>query len=156
MRWAFVSFCNGSLWCHRKPPQQLPTARGGMASSRWMADPWRWWSQSPSSTRWVGIIPSAASCYWARPYTSPCTKTAQVPCNTHACCFNDCSVPTILHFQLLEPVLLLGKERFAGVDIRVRVKGGGHVAQIYGKQEVIRLIIVSVDFCLFFSLCLKC
>lgn len=35
-------------------------------------------------------------------------------------------------FQLLEPVLLLGKERFAGVDIRVRVKGGGHVAQIYG------------------------
>lgn len=34
--------------------------------------------------------------------------------------------------QLLEPVLLLGKERFAGVDIRVRVKGGGHVAQIYG------------------------
>lgn len=36
--------------------------------------------------------------------------------------------------QLLEPVLLLGKERFAGVDIRVRVKGGGHVAQIYGKQ----------------------
>lgn len=38
-------------------------------------------------------------------------------------------------FQLLEPVLLLGKERFAGVDIRVRVKGGGHVAQIYGKDH---------------------
>lgn len=37
-----------------------------------------------------------------------------------------------LSVQLLEPVLLLGKERFAGVDIRVRVKGGGHVAQIYG------------------------
>jgi len=27
---------------------------------------------------------------------------------------------------------LLGKERFAGVDIRVRVKGGGRVSQIYG------------------------
>lgn len=38
--------------------------------------------------------------------------------------------------QLLEPVLLLGKERFAAVDIRVRVKGGGHVAQIYGKDFV--------------------
>lgn len=38
--------------------------------------------------------------------------------------------------QLLEPVLLLGKERFAGVDIRVRVKGGGHVAQIYGTVWV--------------------
>uniref|UniRef100_A0A8C8FST6 Small ribosomal subunit protein uS9 n=1 Tax=Oncorhynchus tshawytscha TaxID=74940 RepID=A0A8C8FST6_ONCTS len=40
--------------------------------------------------------------------------------------------PATLQYKLLEPVLLLGKERFAGVDIRVRVKGGGHVAQIYG------------------------
>ncbi|XP_071622203.1 small ribosomal subunit protein uS9 isoform X2 [Heliangelus exortis] len=39
--------------------------------------------------------------------------------------------PRTLQYKLLEPVLLLGKERFAGVDIRVRVKGGGHVAQIY-------------------------
>ena len=39
-----------------------------------------------------------------------------------------------MFLQLLEPVLLLGKERFAGVDIRVRVKGGGHVAQIYGES----------------------
>ena len=36
-------------------------------------------------------------------------------------------------FQLLEPILLLGKDRFAGVDIRIRVKGGGHIAQVYGK-----------------------
>ena len=35
--------------------------------------------------------------------------------------------------QLEEPMLLLGKERFEGVDIRVRVKGGGHVSQVYGK-----------------------
>uniref|UniRef100_A0A6Q2WV91 Small ribosomal subunit protein uS9 n=1 Tax=Esox lucius TaxID=8010 RepID=A0A6Q2WV91_ESOLU len=41
--------------------------------------------------------------------------------------------PATLQYKLLEPVLLLGKERFAGVDIRVRVKGGGHVAQIYGN-----------------------
>ena len=41
-------------------------------------------------------------------------------------------IPTFSLLQLQEPVLLLGKERFAGVDIRVRVKGGGHVAQIYG------------------------
>ena len=32
----------------------------------------------------------------------------------------------------MEPVLLLGKDRFAGVDIRVRVKGGGHISQLYG------------------------
>lgn len=46
--------------------------------------------------------------------------------------------------KLLEPVLLLGKERFAGVDIRVRVKGGGHVAQIYGKQSISSLSIISL------------
>ena len=28
----------------------------------------------------------------------------------------------------------MGKEKFAGVDIRVRVKGGGHIAQIYGMK----------------------
>ncbi|KAL0620632.1 40S ribosomal protein S16 [Plecturocebus cupreus] len=32
--------------------------------------------------------------------------------------------------KLLEPVLLLGKERFAGVNICVHVKAGSHVAQI--------------------------
>lgn len=35
----------------------------------------------------------------------------------------------------MEPILLLGKEKFAGVDIRVRVKGGGHVSQIYGNYD---------------------
>lgn len=29
---------------------------------------------------------------------------------------------------------MLGKEKFEGVDIRVRVKGGGHVARIYGTR----------------------
>ena len=43
--------------------------------------------------------------------------------------------PRTLQCKLLEPVLRLGKERFAGVDIRVRVKGGGHVAQIYGESQ---------------------
>lgn len=33
-----------------------------------------------------------------------------------------------LQYKLLETILLLDKERFGGVDIRVRVKGGGHVA----------------------------
>ena len=40
-------------------------------------------------------------------------------------------------WQLEEPLLLLGAERFAGVDIRVRVKGGGHVAQVYGEAFLI-------------------
>uniref|UniRef100_A0A2I3N8H0 Small ribosomal subunit protein uS9 n=1 Tax=Papio anubis TaxID=9555 RepID=A0A2I3N8H0_PAPAN len=45
--------------------------------------------------------------------------------------------------KLLEPVLLLGKERFAGVDIRVRVKGGGHVAQIYAIRQSISKALVA-------------
>ncbi len=44
----------------------------------------------------------------------------------------------ILFFQnnwlkLEEPILLLGRDKFSAVDIRIRVKGGGHVAQVYGK-----------------------
>ena len=34
--------------------------------------------------------------------------------------------------QVQEPINLLGKDKFAEVDIRIRVKGGGQVAQIYG------------------------
>lgn len=39
--------------------------------------------------------------------------------------------PCTLQYKLLKPVLLLSKEWFTGVDKCVRVKGGGHVAQIY-------------------------
>ena len=37
--------------------------------------------------------------------------------------------------KAIEPVLLLGAERFANLDIRVTVKGGGRVAQIYGSLD---------------------
>ena len=33
-----------------------------------------------------------------------------------------------------EPLNLLGKQRFANIDIRVRAKGGGHVSQAYGER----------------------
>lgn len=42
--------------------------------------------------------------------------------------------PECLKMKALEPVLLLGAERFAHLDIRITVKGGGRVAQIYGIQ----------------------
>ncbi|XP_051236060.1 40S ribosomal protein S16-like [Dicentrarchus labrax] len=51
--------------------------------------------------------------------------------------------PATLQYKLLEPVLLLGKERFAGVDIIVRVKGGGHVAQIYTIRQSISKALVA-------------
>merc|ERR1711875_210748 len=45
--------------------------------------------------------------------------------------------PQTLKAKLEEPVLLLGKDRFGGVDIRVRVKGGGHIAQVYAIRQAI-------------------
>merc|ERR1712227_951959 len=43
--------------------------------------------------------------------------------------------PKALQYKLQEPVLVVGKERFAGIDIRVRVSGGGRIAQIYAIRQ---------------------
>ena len=43
--------------------------------------------------------------------------------------------PDILRFKAFEPVLLLGRNRLKNLDIRLRVKGGGHVSQIYGRRR---------------------
>ena len=51
--------------------------------------------------------------------------------------------PKVLQYKLQEPLLLLGKEKFAGVDIRIRVTGGGHVAQIYAIRQAISKALVS-------------
>ncbi|KAJ6649322.1 40S ribosomal protein S16, partial [Pseudolycoriella hygida] len=51
--------------------------------------------------------------------------------------------PKVLQYKLQEPILLLGKEKFKGVDIRVRVTGGGHVAQIYAVRQAISKALVS-------------
>jgi len=36
--------------------------------------------------------------------------------------------PEIMRTKCMEPVYLLGQERFKAVDIRIRVKGGGQIA----------------------------
>ena len=51
--------------------------------------------------------------------------------------------PRVLTYKLLEPMLIAGKDKFAGVDIRVRVKGGGHVAQIYAIRQSISKALVA-------------
>jgi small subunit ribosomal protein S16e len=45
--------------------------------------------------------------------------------------------PETLRWKVLEPILLLGKQRFANVDVRLRVKGGGHVSQVYALRQAI-------------------
>jgi small subunit ribosomal protein S16e len=45
--------------------------------------------------------------------------------------------PEILTLKTYEPILLLGSDKFANVDIRVRVKGGGTTSQIYAIRQAI-------------------
>ena len=45
--------------------------------------------------------------------------------------------------QVYEPLLIVGTDKFAGVDIRVRVSGGGHTSQIYAIRQAIAKSIVA-------------
>jgi len=51
--------------------------------------------------------------------------------------------PQILRFKVYEPLLILGLDKFAGVDIRVRVTGGGHVSQVYAIRQAIAKSIIA-------------
>lgn len=51
--------------------------------------------------------------------------------------------PDAMRLKAVEPILLLGKERFANVDIRIRVKGGGHVSQMYAVRQAIAKSLVA-------------
>merc|ERR1712107_493635 len=51
--------------------------------------------------------------------------------------------PEALSFNLQEPVLLLGNDRFADIDIRIRVKGGGHSSQVYAIRQALSKSLVA-------------
>lgn len=51
--------------------------------------------------------------------------------------------PEILRFKVYEPVLAAGEDTFANIDIRVRVKGGGHTSQIYAIRQAISKAVVA-------------
>ena len=51
--------------------------------------------------------------------------------------------PEILRFKIYEPGLVAGEESFANIDIRVRVKGGGHTSQIYAIRLAISKAVVA-------------
>ncbi|GFQ03447.1 40S ribosomal protein s16 [Phtheirospermum japonicum] len=42
-----------------------------------------------------------------------------------------------------EPILLPGRHHFAGVDMRIRVKGGGYTSQIYAIRQLISKALVA-------------
>ncbi len=56
--------------------------------------------------------------------------------------------PAIMRVKAIEPILLLGRDRFAAVDVRVRVKGGGQSAQIYAiRQSIAKAMVAYAQKC---------
>ena len=56
--------------------------------------------------------------------------------------------PEVLRFKVYEPLLIVGLDRFANVDIRVRVNGGGHTSQVYAiRQGTHHILSFDVFFC---------
>jgi small subunit ribosomal protein S16e len=53
--------------------------------------------------------------------------------------------PQALRLKLEEPIYLLGRDKFASVDIRIRVKGGGRVAQIYAIRQALAKSLVAYN-----------
>jgi small subunit ribosomal protein S16e len=51
--------------------------------------------------------------------------------------------PQVLRYKVFEPVLLLGQSKFSTLDIRIKVRGGGSVAQIYAIRQAIAKGIVA-------------
>merc|ERR1739838_148017 len=51
--------------------------------------------------------------------------------------------PAELAVKAFEPLLILGKQVFSEVDIRIKVKGGGPVAQVYAIRQAIARSIVA-------------
>ena len=51
--------------------------------------------------------------------------------------------PEILRFKVYEAVLAAGEENFAYIDIRLRVKGGGHTSQVYALRQAIAKGVVA-------------
>lgn len=44
---------------------------------------------------------------------------------------------------MYEPVLVAGEDSFAPLDIRVRVKGGGHTSQVYAIRQAIAKALIA-------------
>jgi small subunit ribosomal protein S16e len=51
--------------------------------------------------------------------------------------------PSIMRVKTLEPILLLGKDKFAGIDVRMRVRGGGQSAQVYAVRQALAKAVVA-------------
>jgi small subunit ribosomal protein S16e len=48
-----------------------------------------------------------------------------------------------MRYKVYEPILVVGQDKLANLDIRLRVKGGGHVSQLYALRQAIAKGIVA-------------
>ena len=61
--------------------------------------------------------------------------------------------PSIMRVKTLEPLLLVKPEHYEGLDIRMRVQGGGQSAQIYAiRQALSKAIVAFAQKCEYFLL----
>ncbi|PCH33709.1 40S ribosomal protein S16 [Wolfiporia cocos MD-104 SS10] len=51
--------------------------------------------------------------------------------------------PEILRMKVYEAILVVGEDSFSGMDIRVRVKSGGHTSQVYAIRQAIAKALVA-------------
>ena len=56
----------------------------------------------------------------------------------------DLMEPKPLRLKVYEPFLLVGKEKYQDLDIHIRVKGGGHVAQIYAVRQAVAKALLAL------------
>lgn len=77
----------------------------------------------------------------SRQYNSLPQQVANCPPELSTCYSSGTPLELIasetLRWKVQEPILLLGKQRFQTVDIRIRAQGGGHVSQIYAIRQAI-------------------
>jgi len=51
--------------------------------------------------------------------------------------------PEILRHKVFEPILIMGANKVKNLDIRLRVKGGGHVSQVYALRQAIAKAVIA-------------
>lgn len=49
----------------------------------------------------------------------------------------------LMRYKVYEPILVVGQDKLANLDIRLRVKGGGHVSQLYAIRQAIAKGVVA-------------
>ena len=51
--------------------------------------------------------------------------------------------PETFRFKVFEPIMILGKDKFANINMRIRVRGGGMTAQVYAIRQAIAKGVVA-------------